>query len=281
MKINEIAAFSPIEHNQIPDFDILRAMIMGELCAPAYIVRDYISHNICNIIKRKFFELISETDGGNRQNDFVPVIQIGATQFNKSSSDYIFEVSRTKAQIDEILRSVEIDHHQVDLFLDRFLTTNFENIGIKFRPSRFDGTEVNNFTIRKWTNSGMDSFALLPHEDLSQLSFARADGFEISDVSKVIACNICVSNSGGGDLLIWNLDPSLELKMKLGVEDTGYPYPLGILKSIKCCRIRINPGDIYFINANLIHAVEEINSSSRITLGRFVGNYGDQVMYWT
>jgi hypothetical protein len=123
---------------------------------------------------------------------------------------------------------------------------------------------------------------LFPHEDFSQLNQARKDNYEIKDVNKVIACNLCISNDNDGELVIWNYEPSLEFKKSLGIEDLGYPYPLnGFLDEVEKIEIQINKGDLYFINANLIHAVKEINvDCNRISLERFIGFSGEnQVVY--
>jgi hypothetical protein len=55
-----------------------------------------------------------------------------------------------------------------------------------------------------------------------------------------------------------------------------------LLSEPECITIDIHPGDIYFINANLIHAVKEVKGSERITAGRFMGFVSDDtIAYWT
>ena len=88
--------FKVIEDYQSPDISIIQSMIDGSNPNPVYIIREYISENICKKLKNSFFEVLGKTNGGNRQRDFVPVLQVGATQFNKSTSDYFLECKKTK-----------------------------------------------------------------------------------------------------------------------------------------------------------------------------------------
>ena len=76
----------------------------------------------------------------------------------------------------------------------------------------------------------------------------------------MIASNLCIANNLKGRLIIWNIEPEKQVKINLGIEYKGYPYPLSMLESFQKLSVKISSGDLYFINANLIHAIEEINT---------------------
>ncbi|WP_444626238.1 2OG-Fe(II)-dependent halogenase WelO5 family protein [Flavobacterium columnare] len=272
--------FSIIE--DIEKFEFSNLLNVFDNCNPVYVVRNFLKVDYCDDVKNEFLSILSDTNGGNRSKDFVPVLQIGATQFTKSSTYYLEECESTKKNIDRLIDSIKNSEVREDFLLEKSLEEEFLNRGFIFKPSSFEGKEVNPFTIRQWTNSNDKGLSLLPHEDLSQLNLAKLDGYEIGDVKTVIACNLCLSNSKGGELIIWNIDPDIELKKSLGVENSGYPYPIEMLNDVEHISININPGDLYFINANFIHAVKEIQGNERITLGRFMGFCSDDtIVYWT
>lgn len=248
-----------------------------------YIVRSHMSKEDTVAIKKKFEDIIENTKGGYRK-DFVPVHQIGATQFNKTTEAFFQECLETRSSVGELIEVLECSANKKDFLLEDSFKAYFSEKNIRFRPSKFEGNTVNQFTARKWQNKDNSSLVLLPHEDFSQLNQAKKDNYEIKDVHKVIACNLCISNDHNGELVIWDFEPSLEFKKSLGIEDLGYPYPLnGTLTKAKKIEININKGDLYFINANLVHAVKEINvNCDRISLGRFIGVCGENdIVYWT
>jgi hypothetical protein len=265
-----------------PDFEIIHKMLDAEnMDMPVYIVREYYDSETCSKLKSEFFRIINETQGGNRQEDFVPVQQIGSTQFMKTTKEYFDECDDTKMHIQRLINSLNEKELINDFMLEHTLKKEFGNIGRKFRPSRYNNREVNTFTARKWTNEYED-LALLPHEDFSQLNVANSENYEIGSVKKVIACNLCISNDNGGEFLIWNIDPSTESKRKLNVENNGYPYPVELLTDFEIISLDIRPGDLYFIHANFIHAIKEIKCKDRISLGRFMGiNEDKEIIYWT
>ncbi|RMU00216.1 hypothetical protein ALP35_04515, partial [Pseudomonas savastanoi pv. glycinea] len=81
---------------------------------------------------------------------------------------------------------------------------------------------------------------------------------------------------------VWNLEPDESLRNDLGVSDTGYPYPLEMLESVSCISVKLNPGDVYFLNANNLHGVTSMVNGQRLTAGRFLGaTSGSKVIYWT
>lgn len=271
--------FRMVENIVTFDMENLLKVFRNEI--PVYIIRKMIDLDICHRIRGEFNDVIKESHGGNRIDVLVPVYQIGATQYTKSSKDYFDECEGTRHNVNRILMSVKEDSG-ADFLLENFLEYEFSKRNIIFRPSTYLDQKVNMFTIRQWRNANNSNLSLLPHEDFSQLRLAGEDGYEIADVKRVVASNLCVSNNIGGELMIWNYEPTMELKRSLGVEYSGYPYPLELLSESESITVDINPGDIYFINANLIHAVKELRGSERISAGRFMGFVSDDtVVYWT
>ena len=275
-------SFTIIEDFQFPNINTIKSFLTGASPNPIYIVRNYIDKNICEELKCVFYRILNRTNGGTRKGDFVPVLQIGATQFNKCTSDYLSDCQKTKPYINEILDSVANKFPNNDLLLNKSLQKAFKDDNIKFDASSYKDQNVNQFTIRKWTNANHAKLSLLPHEDLSQLGVAKKDNYEICTINRVIASNLCIANNLKGRLIIWNIKPEKQVKINLGIEYKGYPYPLSMLEGFQKLSVKINSGDLYFINANLIHAVEEINTGERITMGRFMGMCSEnKIVYWT
>jgi hypothetical protein len=125
--------------------------------------------------------------------------------------------------------------------------------------------------------------ALMPHEDYAQLHYAKEDGFEISVAQTVTSFNVCLEGGlEGGELVVWNFKPDDECREKLGVCRTGYPYPLEGLQGIEHLTLRLNQGDLYFINACHLHGVQTVSRGQRLTAGRFIGKLSDRkVVFWT
>ncbi|MBC8756871.1 hypothetical protein H2O64_19515 [Kordia sp. YSTF-M3] len=276
--------FKIFEDTHIPNLDIINDMFLGkEDSAPVYIVRNYIGHDSCEKLKNKFHEIIEKTNGGNRaSDDFVEVSQIGATQFHKETRAFFDECIQTKEAVNNLVDSI----YDYDDLNDFMLETSFREYLLQkdthFGPAYHKGNYCNMFTARLWKDKKEEKFALNAHEDLAQLHFAKRDNFEISTVKHVVACNLCVENTENANLLLWNLFPDEACKKELGIELTGYPYPFSAIKDIDCLHLETQPGDLYFINANYIHAVEKKQKDSRITIGRFLGRSSqNRVVYWT
>ncbi|WP_340617314.1 L-isoleucine 3(1)-dioxygenase [Xenorhabdus entomophaga] len=264
------------------DIDIVKNIILngnykGNVL---YIIRNYADKNICSRIADSFDREVKKS-GGNRPDDgFVLTNQIGATQFARSGEQYTEEVNSLNQEIMNLLSSVS--HSEVDyLFFNKTLETIFIQDNIHFGPARFKSSYSCFATFRRWLDNGVMS--LMPHEDKAQLKFADMDNFEIGAAETVTAYNVCLeAATGGGELQIWNLSPDDECRKRLGVTDTGYPYPPEMLTNIERLSVKLNVGDIYFMNACYLHGVSSVNQGHRLTAGRFIGKLSDQkVIYWT
>jgi hypothetical protein len=276
--------FKIIEDQYVPNLDIVNDMIQGkENSVPVYVVRNYIDKHNCKKLKNKFYEIIDKTHGGNRSSDdFVQVYQIGATQFHKESKEFFNECIQTKESVNDLLNSVYDYENLSDFMLETSFREYLLQKKIHFGPAYNRGNYCNLFTARLWRDNKEKKFALNAHDDLAQLNLAKRDHFEISTVKNVIACNLCVENKEDANLLLWNISPDETSKKALDIEFTGYPYPFSSIKDIECLYVKTQPGDLYFINANYIHAVEKKQKDKRITLGRFIGSSSEsRVIYWT
>jgi L-isoleucine 31-dioxygenase len=265
------------------DFNVLEKMVLGdEDSVPLYIIRDYVDSSVTERICVKFFEIISN-NGDNRKDEYVEVNQIGATQFGKSARDYFVENIKVQGNIDKLLNSINNPLVQNDFLLENSFRNFFSKKGITFRPSYYRGNYSNLFTARLWKDDKNKNFILKAHDDLAQLNIAEIDNYEIGMVKNVVACNLCVKNSSGTELIVWNLSPDVDCKKRLNIENTGYPYPIKQLEGIDYLELKTNPGDLYFINANFIHAIKNKGEKKdRISIGRFIGQISDsQIVYWT
>jgi hypothetical protein len=101
-------------------------------------------------------------------------------------------------------------------------------------------------------------------------------------VPRVFASIACIESGEGGDLLLWELCPDDSLRSALGVLGSGYPYPAALLRDIPSVRVRLERGDVAFIDASRVHAVDALRRGSRISLGRFLGRTGARrIAWWT
>ncbi len=171
----------------------------------AYVLRNYIAKEWVEKLANNFKKVIKQR-GYNRLNDgFVSVHQVGATQFSKSGSTYIQESYNSFNDIDDVFDGIPDDIVN-DLFLGAFLEENFLKKQIHFGPSRYKHGYACMATFRSWLDNG--KMSLMPHEDKSQLCYAKKDGFEISSVPIVLAQNLCIEANGkGGELVILNIQP--------------------------------------------------------------------------
>ncbi|MFP1816176.1 hypothetical protein ACLEC2_10280 [Lonsdalea quercina] len=264
------------------DFEIIRSLILegnyhGKIL---YVILNKVEKKWCELITTEFERYITEM-GGNREGDtYVSTKQIGASQFSKNGATYTEEARKLAGGVSELLK--DIPHHVVeDIFLNYFQENNFLDCGIHFGPARYKNGYSNFSTFRRWLDNG--AMSLMPHEDKAQTAFAQEDSFEIENAKHVIAFNACVQAIGeGGELTVWNLEPDEACRYSFGVEKTGYPYPPQYLGNIETLSVRLNPGDIYFLNAGFLHGVQTVKNGQRLTAGRFISSISSRkVIYWT
>lgn len=245
-----------------------------------YIVRQRVAREVCAEIANSFDNIVNSGTTSRPDDGYVLTKQIGATQFAKSGASYVRAVSENVATILDLLEG--LPNGAVDeLVMNRELETSLLSHGIHFGSARYKGASAAFFTVRQWLDNG--KMSLMPHEDVAQLAYARRDGFEIGQIETVLAYNACVDASGeGGNLSVWDLEPDGECRIAFGVEETGYPYPPDRLIGVRRFSVRLEPGDVYFLNASFLHGVENVRGGRRITAGRFIGlTDSSKAVYWT
>ncbi|MFJ7143147.1 2OG-Fe(II) oxygenase [Pseudomonas protegens] len=130
--------------------------------------------------------------------------------------------------------------------------------------------------IARFQGSGVD---LTPHTD--KLERNAPEGHSPPLLTQ-LSTNIYLEiPEDGGELEIWGIEPDEEEYNRLkgerayGIERHLLPPPDFVIKP--------EPGDLILLNPRLIHAVRPSASSTRVTLGVFIGYYGEQqpLAYWS
>lgn len=244
-----------------------------------YVIRNALDPKVCATITESFHNLIASKGSKRGEDGFVKVEQIGSSQFHKDGESYI---RSTLDQAQDVLDLFSCAGNDVlsDLFLDDSLEDFYRKRRITYRASKHLTSTGNFATTRRWLNNGQMS--LMPHEDTAQLMFAAQDGYEVHEGQNTIAVNHCFAqDEEGSELMVWNIKPDLAMRQGLGVETTGYPYPLDVLAPYESVSVKLNAGDMYFLNASYVHGVSNSKGNSRISSGRFLTKVGDKVVYWT
>jgi hypothetical protein len=264
------------------DFSIIHDLIMkGEHDGKViYVIRNCVSREWTQILAKNFNKVIEQRGTHRLDDGFVSVQQIGSSQFAKNGSMYIKESHKVFDDIDRLLDGIPT--HIVDiLFLGKFLEENFLKQKIHFGPSRYKHGYACMATFRRWLDNGIMS--LMPHEDAAQLAYAAKDNFEICKTSIIVAQNLCIEATGkGGELTIWNIQPDDDCRRSFDVLETGYPYPPKYIRYVDKVEVKLNAGDMYFMNGCFLHGVNNVINGTRITAGRFIGHVpNNKVVYWT
>lgn len=243
------------------------------------VIRNLHSPEICAKLQRRFDDLIRAQGSDRGEDGFVRNQQIGSSQFHKTGAEYVRDTMRHAPRVLDLFGI--LDQAEVgSLFLDDALEAAFLKRGYIYRAARHLSGTANFATTRKWLNNG--AMALHPHDDGAQLAFAAEDDFEIAAGRHTIAANFCIADDEtGSELVVWNLKPDAKLRKSLGLEKTGYPYPLDFMRNYDSFRVKVRAGDLYFLNASYVHGVENGDTNFRITSGRFITQVSNRVMYWT
>lgn len=244
------------------------------------IFRNMIDESTRDKISKNFWEnanLKKRTDG-------VPGSYLGTYHYKKNLDTYLDESYIVNKTLDHVFTGTGHIFNEIMSGIE--INLKEKNPKSIVRPAKHNKKEACRFFVRSWFGSDHDDYALAPHDDISQCTATNQRGFEIQSVVEhpVVAVNLCVENQGGGELHYWNIQADNKSKAMLGVEETGYPYPLKMLDDIERLEIKIHPGDVYFFNGTNIHAVSSpANSASfRTTISCLMGFINErEVIYWT
>jgi hypothetical protein len=213
-----------------------------------------------------------------RRREDAPSYFLGSYSYDKSASAYLDESAQVAPSVAAVLGTG--DGSPWHWFRSR-VADELRRQGMCLRTAAMDGRQACPALIRSWDAAG--EFSLRPHEDMAQCLDPRQAGFEVQRVAKyeICAVNICLANGTGGRLVIWNIQPDSACRKRLGMEFTGYPYPVPALAEFSERRIDVRPGDLYVFNGSHVHAVEA-NQGTRTNLTFFMGFRDAQtVITWT
>jgi hypothetical protein len=277
----DAAAFGYLELTGAFDIDLIARFIEdGGIGGNRMIVlRGLQSDETCARLTAQFNQIIARHGSDRGEDGVVRNQQIGATQFKRNGEAYMRETVRHLSHVIDLC-SVLTAGEVASLFLDDALERAFLKRGKVYRPARHLGGQANFATARKWLDNG--AMALHPHEDTAQLSQAREDGFEVGEGGHTIAVNLCLADDEeGSETVLWNHCPDPITRRAMGLEKTGYPYPIAYAEQFDKIRVRIRRGDLYFMNASFLHGGEMSRTNERITAGRFLTTAGHRVLSWT
>lgn len=180
------------------DFNVIRNIIcqghhQGNV---VYVVRNVFTSEVSKKLIRNFDSILEETSGGSRGYDsFVLTSQVGATQFEKNTPDYIKEVIRQGENSLKLFDGVSAQEVET-VFINDYLEREFAAEGINFGFSKYKCSPASYATFRRWLDNG--KMSLMPHEDVAQLKRAATDQFEINSVLRVISFNACIEAPASG-----------------------------------------------------------------------------------
>ncbi|WP_322865844.1 hypothetical protein U5922_006345 [Aquicoccus sp. G2-2] len=238
----DAAPFGYIELTGAFDIDLIARFIEdGGIGGNRMIVlRGLHSEATCARLSARFNEIVA-SHGSNRGEDgVVRNQQIGATQFKRNGEAYVRETVRHLSHVID-LYSVLPAQDVAGLFLDDALERAFLKRGKLYRPARHLGGQSNFATTRKWLDNG--KMALHPHEDTAQIAQAAEDGFEVGTGGHTIAANICLSDDAeGSETVLWNHRPDPKTRRAMGLEKTGYPYPIAYAEQFDKISVTIRRG---------------------------------------
>lgn len=263
-----MTAFTFIDATPESFFSAAEAVIGGQYVGA--ICRGYVSGSACDLLLERFNrhpEL--RTRLGDARGKY-----LGTFHWGKAKTEYLRECEKFRSIVNPFSSEWASAVSQ--------LGTTLEASGTLLRPAVWDGLQVATPLIRSW--EGTAGYALIPHEDLSQCTDPIQAGFEIQSAAKsnqVCSLNLCIANSYGGDLQLWNHIPTEIEKGRYGTAVEGGPYPLELVEAADTLVIRIEVGDLYIFNGAHVHAVTA-SESSRSTISCLLGRVSTrEAIIWT
>ena len=240
--------------------DVLRGAVAGA------IFRGALEPTLCQQICHNFWHS-SALKGKNGGLPAHAKAFIGASITTPPLKAYFEQVERTR----EALEALFINTGD-------FYNNLMENIkiclaeqGCCLRLAEYNGRRAAKYKIRSWANVG--NLVLAPHDDFGLLKAPHLQGFEISQLDRVVGVVICVENGEGGELHYWNISPDDETRKALGFKSANANYdsvgfPLEALQEFDKITVRICPGDVYLFDTSKVHAVgcKADDSANRTTI---------------
>lgn len=260
---------APAEFNPQDVVRVLRGEVVG--C----IFRGVIGQDVCRRVARNF----RSHPRLRRRNDDVPAYFLGTYHYRKPLAQYLDEAAAFRNTMHDVFDGCDNVFQQVMSSVTSALASD----AVACRVAQHEGADASEFVMRSWSGSGQ--FSLEPHDDAAQLAHPLQRGFEIQRVAgPLVAFNMCLENPGAGELHYWNIVPDDATRVRLGLQETGYPYPLDVLKGIERLIVPIQAGDIYFFNGKHVHAVgaQAEATGYRSTVSGLMGFIDPRtVIYWS
>jgi hypothetical protein len=204
-------------------------------------------------------------------------LYLGTFHWGKHYSEYADECSRYSSAVESFIDmnglrfAWQTAIHTIEACADAR--------GGFLRPARWADSVACWPLVRLWQGKGR--FSLVPHEDSSQCFIPFQRGFEIQRRFDLLASmNLCIRNDGGGDLIVWDVQPDESMKANAHVGWQGGPYARELVSGFQRLDISISAGDLYFFDGSYIHAVGE-TTGERATVSTLIGDLGDDIICWT
>ena len=271
--VRSLESFEFLESARFDPRDVVR-VLHGD--AVGCVFRGVINPDVCRRIALNF----RNHPGLRRRDDDVPAYFLGTYHYRKPLARYLHEAAVFRDTMHQVFDGCDNVFQSVMSSVASVLV----NDDIALRVAAHEGGAACEFVMRSW--SGVGQFSLEPHDDGAQLMDAEQRGFEIQRVAAgpVVAFNLCVENPGAGELHYWNIVPDDSTRVRLGLQETGYPYPLEALEGIDRLIVPIHAGDVYFFDGRHIHAVAAQDSATgyRSTISGLMGFVDPRtVVYWS
>lgn len=260
------------------DYQLVEDVMRGDLCC--YIIHDFVSNADCDKIVDAFWDSEAKIPRYGEGEGGVEAYLLGASHIEKTTMEYLIEAKKNRQAVADM-------YSQAESPLQRFkqgLVKNSKNF-VEGRAAEYQGQKSLDSKAIYWNNGG--EFLLLPHDDLAQLSDPSQAGFEIQEFTRVMAANCYPAvPPDGGQLKVWNIEPNVKSRKKLGLEHSGFPYPADLLDEFENLTISVKKGDLCLLNGNLIHAVMsgtmQTPNKDRLLLTCFMSfNNKNEVIWWT
>ena len=263
------------EFRDVPQFnpaDVVR-VLRGEIAGCMF--RNVIPLETCRRIADNF----RNHPRLRRRGDAVPAHVLGTFHYQKPLAQYLDEAASFRDTMYDVFEG------GVNLFEEIFgaVSAALANDRVQLRVAEHEGRRASQFVMRSWSGAGR--FSLEPHEDGAQLTDRQQRGFEIQRIDgPATAFNFCLENPGAGELHYWDWIPDEATRVRLGLQETGYPYPIDIVDGVKKIVVPVHAGDIYFFDGKRIHAVAAQASVAgyRSTISGLMGFVDPStVVYWS
>jgi len=254
------------------EFSWVSSLLSGELAA--YRICGFLDSSRRQRIVENFWNATARTPRYGEGEGGVEGYFIGASHIEKTTQEYLDEARHFENAVADLYRGTT---DPLTILRERLRSRM-----LCVRAAAHEGRSAGSAKAVYWNNIG--EFLLLPHDDLAELSDPRQAGFEIQKVQRVMAANFYAEMPNtGGELKVWNIEPDVPSRERLGLKHSGYPYPAELLDDYGHITIDIKAGDLVLLNGNLIHAVLGSSGASpqrRLLITCFMGMLPNRELVW-